>query len=134
MYKRADEYFSEEVPGETLITVQLIGSVPRAGVYHVPRNTDVVKLLSLAGGTREEANLRKILIKRRNQAKEEVHEIDVEAIAEKANVQSPLLQTGDMVLVYAKEPLVTQDTISFLTVLTTILSIVTSTILLTKSL
>lgn len=133
VHNRAEEYFSEEIPGELLISIHLIGAVNRSGVYHVPRNTDVIHLISLAGGTRADANLERITIKRRNKAVEEVIECDLKETAEEPGKYAPVLQAGDMVLVYAKEPFIDPNTVAALSLITTILSIAVSATVIIRS-
>lgn len=132
-YNRAGEFFSEEVPGEVLISVHLIGAVSHPGVYHVPRNTDLVHLISLAGGTRDDANLQRISIKRTNKAAEEVIEANLRELASEPGKRPPLLQAGDLVLVYVKDPLVDQSTVTFISLVTSLLSILVSATLLIRA-
>ena len=47
---RAAEYIFRSAPKEALIGVQLLGAVKNPGVYYIPPTTDLLKLLSLAGG------------------------------------------------------------------------------------
>lgn len=131
---RAEEFFSEEVAGETLISVHLLGAVARAGVYHVPRNTDIVHLVSLAGGTRAEADLSEVSIKRRNKAKEEVIGVNLEELTEEPGNHPPVLQTGDIVLIKAKQPIFERDTVTAIAVLTSLISVLASVVVLIRSL
>jgi hypothetical protein len=132
--QRSNDFFSEDVPGEQLISIQLLGSVSRSGVYRVPRNTDLIRLLSLAGGTRAEANLRKIGIRRRNTQNEKVMQVDLVEMTENPKIPPVVLLAGDTVLVYARMPLVDRDTLNVITVLTSILSLLASAVVLSKNL
>lgn len=134
IHNRAEEYFSEQVPGEVLITVHLLGAVNRPGVYHVPRSTDVVHLISLAGGTRPDADLSHASIKRRSKASEEVIQCNLKEYAGTPGVYPPTLLAGDMVLVYAKDPFIAPDTLAVLSVVTTLFSIAVSATLVFKAL
>ncbi len=60
---RAAEYIYRSSPKESLIGVQLLGAVKNPGIYYIPSNTDVLKLLALAGGT-EDAELSEILVRK----------------------------------------------------------------------
>ncbi|WP_374031200.1 SLBB domain-containing protein [Bdellovibrio bacteriovorus] len=48
---QASEYIFRSSPKESLISVQLLGAVYKPGIYYVPANTELLKLLTLAGGT-----------------------------------------------------------------------------------
>ncbi|WP_022836139.1 SLBB domain-containing protein [Salisaeta longa] len=43
-------YFYFARPGQATVQVQLWGTVPRPGIYEIPINTDLDKLLTMAGG------------------------------------------------------------------------------------
>jgi competence protein ComEA len=60
---RAAEYIYRSSPKESLIGVQLLGAVKNPGIYYIPTNTDVLKLLALAGGS-EDADLSEILVRK----------------------------------------------------------------------
>lgn len=125
-YSRATEYFSEAVEGEILIPVHLLGAVSKEGVYHIPKQTDLVQLLALAGGTRPDSDLTNVTVKRRNTSKEEVHKLDFEKFVRTPQADSLLLQPNDIVLVGAKEPLVSQNTLTLVGLIGTIFGIVLS--------
>ncbi len=82
-----------------LMPVRVLGAVQRAGMYHISPATDLLTLLSLAGGTLENANLESVKIKRITKGNESVIEIDLEDMVEDVNEVSPLLQDGDTVLI-----------------------------------
>ena len=46
------------------MTVNLWGEVPQQGVYVVPTNTDIIQLISFAGGPKERSNLEEVLLYR----------------------------------------------------------------------
>ena len=60
---RAAEYIYRSSQKESLIGVQLLGAVKHPGLYYVPPNTDILKLLTLAGGI-DEANLSEVIVRK----------------------------------------------------------------------
>jgi len=57
-------YFYIAKPGEITMQINLWGDVEKPGRYEVPINTDLVQLISLAGGPTREANLSEVQISR----------------------------------------------------------------------
>jgi SLBB domain-containing protein len=63
VYKnRISEYFYNKTGAEVLRSIKLLGLVNRPGIYHVPDNTSLTTLLSIAGGTDHGADLKEITI------------------------------------------------------------------------
>ena len=56
----ASEYVFESYPNQDLIPIRLIGAIKNAGLYHIPANMKLITLLALAGGTSNDADLKKI--------------------------------------------------------------------------
>jgi len=68
----------------------------------VPYETDLISLLSFAGGPREEARIKSIKLVRSGteEAKTQVIEIDVKAYLDKGRIEEiPILRPGDTVVV-----------------------------------
>jgi hypothetical protein len=84
---------------DLLMKVTVIGAVQNTGVHYVPEKTDLVTLISLAGGTAEEANLNKVVIKRDLGGQKQVMEVDLEDLVSDAKADSPILQANDTILV-----------------------------------
>ncbi len=59
---QANYYFA--TPGDLTILVNVWGHVQRAGRYEISSATDLIQLLSLAGGPKDGAKLKKVLIVR----------------------------------------------------------------------
>ena len=64
-------YFFYAKPFEVTMTVNLWGEIPQQGVYVVPINTDIVQLLSYAGGPRDRSNLEEVLVYRASGKKDQ---------------------------------------------------------------
>jgi len=104
---------------EILMRVNIWGYVAKPGNYWVPRNTDLITLISFAGGPRDGANLRKVRILREGIAasltgggtdgkdgkdgdkkKVPVLKIDVQRYIETGESGSvPILKGGDTVII-----------------------------------
>ncbi len=86
-------------PGFT-IKVHIWGQVKNPGLHSVPSNTDLMELLSLAGGPSDYANLSRIKLIRRQEGMEQIFLID---LGEYLNEGDPdclmILKPGDAVIV-----------------------------------
>ena len=60
-----EEYFLDPATQKLSIEVHLWGEVTRPGVFRVPLGTNVLELISLAGGPTEYSNLSKVKLTRR---------------------------------------------------------------------
>jgi len=88
---------------QVLMAVNIWGFVGKPGQYMVPYGTDLISLLSYAGGPREEAKIKSIKVVRGGDGEEqqgEVIEVNVKEFLEKGNNKSiPTLKPGDTVVV-----------------------------------
>lgn len=114
--QQASEYIYRSSPRESLIAVQLLGSVNRPGVYYVPANTDLMKLLTLAGGSTEVGDLSEILV-RKNQPQswlglksnkaigeyQGAYEVDAEKLIKYGGATSLKLAQDDFIYVPPKQ-------------------------------
>ena len=88
-----------ERPGFT-IKVHIWGQVKEPGLYSVPSNTDIMELLSLAGGPAGYADLGKIKLVRRQGEDEKVFIIDLgKYLNEGDSTGLLILKPGDAVIV-----------------------------------
>lgn len=86
---------------QLLIPVNVWGFVPRPGQYYVPNKTDLISLLSYAGGPTEDAKVSNIKIVRTDpQAGRMVIPVDVKKYLNTADERLiPQLKPGDTVIV-----------------------------------
>lgn len=94
---------------ELLIKVNIWGFVQAPGQYLVPRNTDLVSLISYAGGPSANAKLSKIKIVRtfeletngtNGKPQEKIIEFDIKKFLETGDMNfNPLLMPNDMIMV-----------------------------------
>lgn len=91
-------------PFEVTMTVNLWGEIPQQGVYVIPTNTDIIQLISFAGGPKDRSNLEEVLIYRTPAKKEQkgrlILTVDVRDILEGRSPTVPLAP-GDMVVIKA---------------------------------
>ncbi len=99
---RAAQYFLGTTD-ELLIRVNIWGFVNKPGQYMVPSETDLISLISYAGGPQPLAKLSKIRIVRKtlNSGKDEIIEINVKKFIENGNVKIPALKPDDTIIVKA---------------------------------
>jgi len=95
-------YFFYAKPFEVTMTVNLWGEVPQQGVYVVSTNTDIIQLLSYAGGPRDRSNLEEVLVYRTPGKKDVkgriLKNVNVRDILEGKSEPFPLAP-GDMIVV-----------------------------------
>jgi NADH:ubiquinone oxidoreductase subunit F (NADH-binding) len=84
---------------ELQINVYVWGRVARPGMYSVPQTTDLVAVISLAGGPGEHANLKNVKVIRSN-PEPEVMTVNVMTYMHTGKPSSiPVLHAGDTVIV-----------------------------------
>jgi hypothetical protein len=99
---------------ELQINVYVWGQVLKPGMYSVPRTTDLIGVISLAGGPGEHADLKKVRVIRNNPGAE-VLTVNVLEYMQTANAASvPVLHPGDTVIVAGGKSLTVSKVISFL--------------------
>jgi len=88
-------------PGQLQIITYIWGQVPRPGLYIVPDDTNVLTLISLAGGPTTDAKLKSIRIVRSSEFSEgEVIIVDLKQYTETGDMSLiPVLLPGDTVVV-----------------------------------
>lgn len=118
------EYMSGDYPGAVLMRVNLWGAVGKSGIHFIPTQTDLITLLSYAGGPTPNAVLDGVLIKRWARGKQYVIHVDAEELIGKAGKESPILQANDIVVVPTKAPLISQDTASIISLVTSLVSLI----------
>ena len=87
---------------EILMQVNVWGFVRQPGQYMVPYDTDLVSLLSYAGGPQEEAKIKSIRIIRNSgtESEEKVIDVNVKRFLKSADYSLiPILKPGDTVMV-----------------------------------
>ncbi len=130
---RAAEYIYRSSPKESLIGVQLIGAVRKPGLYYIPTNTDILKLITLAGGT-EEADLSNILVRKTDPSQNGVFELDVKKLMKSSADAKPFrLTQDDFVYIPKKEPWISNEVSRTITLVSLVTSIVLTAVLIDKN-
>lgn len=101
-YPRGAQYFLG-TEDELLMNVNIWGFVTKPGQYMVPSETDLISLISYAGGPAKGANLSNIKLIHANAntgVSEKIVEIDVDKYLDKGDESIiPVLKPGDTILV-----------------------------------
>ncbi len=122
-------HFAE--PNELTIVVNLLGAVQRPGRYEISRSIDLVNLLSLAGGTSENADLGDIRITRmiKTGTATERREIivNIEKLT-KINDADLLLSQGDYIFVDRSSSITLSEVLSGITTVAVVTTAVISVI------
>ena len=105
--------------------VNLWGAVNRPGIHHVPVRTDLMSLVSYAGGPTNLAMLDRVTIKRQVGNSRKLIKVDVEELIKGVSHHQVELAANDIIVIPADEALISQDTIA----LVTVISLVFTTIL-----
>ncbi len=97
---RAAQYFLGN-QDQVLMAINVWGFVHKPGQYMVPYETDLISLISFAGGPREQAKIKSIKVVRTGKGKKpEVIKVDVKKFLDDGNMEDiPVLRPGDTVVV-----------------------------------
>ena len=130
---RAAEYIYRSSQKESLIGVQLLGAVKHPGLYYVPPNTDILKLVTLAGGV-EEANLSEVIVRKVDPAQAGVYELDMNKFMKSSADSKPFkLTQDDLIYIPKKEPWISNDVSRTITLVSLVTSIVLTAVLIEKN-
>jgi hypothetical protein len=130
-------YYVVAKPFEVTMTVNVWGEVPLQGLYVVPVQTDIVQIISYAGGPKEKSDLEDILIYRATESKKSsaqrtMMRVNVVDIVE-GEKKPMVLQPGDMIVVKKiPDPLTWLDIFAITTTITSLLTLIISVIALSK--
>lgn len=135
------EYIFRNSPRDNLITVQLFGVV-RPGIYYVPEDTDLMRILTLAGGVVNTGELDEVIVRKSDgkawakvddryvdQTGPGTYSVNVDKLVRYTHKLSPLkLSHDDFVYIPLKEPFISNDASKIITlagvVLTAVLTVV----------
>lgn len=130
---RAAEYIYRSSQKETLISVQLLGAVENPGIYYIPAQTDLLKLVSLAGGTRD-ADLTEVLVRKTDPSQKGVYELDLNKLMKSTSEVKPFkLAQDDFVYIPKKQPWISSDIAQSVTIVSLITSIILTSVLIEKN-
>ncbi|MFH1502344.1 MAG: SLBB domain-containing protein [Candidatus Eisenbacteria bacterium] len=93
-------YLTPGLSDELQIKVRVWGEVNVPGLYAVPDGTDLLEVLSLAGGPTRNAKLGNVKLVRLSGAEPEVFEIDIDDFVKKGSTEAIMvMEPGDMIVV-----------------------------------
>lgn len=134
------EYVFRSTYRENLVPIQLLGAVNKPGLYFIPPRTDLVKLLTLAGGMQADAK-DDIIIRKADQSWQKMnlekglrkegnsYEVNMPEVLKKNDYTTLTMSAQDVVYVPAKEPFVSQDLYRTTAVVSLVMSIVLTGVL-----
>ncbi len=143
--QQSAEYIYRSSPKESLISVQLLGAVHKPGIYYIPANTDLLKLLTLAGGTTNGGDLSEVLVRKleakswteiKTKAVSEYQgafEVDAEKIIKYGGSSQLKLAQDDFIYVPPKTPWISGETSRTITMISVVLGIALTAILIDKN-
>jgi hypothetical protein len=144
MPAQASEYMFRSSPKESLISVQLLGAVQKPGVYYVPSNTDLLKVLTLAGGSTNGGDISEVMVRKtepekwaniRSKALDEhrgTYEVDVQELIRQGGGEPLKLNHDDLIYVPPRESMVSPETAKTITLVSVVMSIALSGLLISK--
>lgn len=118
---------------DNLMPVRVIGSVAKAGLHYVPKNLDLVTLITLAGGTGTDADVEKLTIKRQEGDKQQIIAINLENTLSQVDAANPILKAGDTVYIPQKEMIVSENVSRTVTLIVGITSIAASIFVISRA-
>ncbi len=143
--QQASEYIFRSSPKESLISVQLLGAVNKPGIYYIPVNTDLMKLLTLAGGSSNGGDISEILVRKAEpkawsdistKAVSEYQgafEIDAEKIIKYGGSRQLRLGQDDFVYVPPRSQWISTETSRNITIVSIVLGIVLTAVLIQEN-
>jgi hypothetical protein len=127
------DYISGAQAGDVLIKVNLWGAVHQPGIHSIPAKTDLLTLLSYAGGPTDKAILDEVTIKRDLGSSRKLIRVDMEALVKGSSHHHIDLAPNDVIVVPAKDPLISQDTLAVVGLSSLILSTILTAILIDRN-
>lgn len=127
------EFITGNKPGAVLMRVNLWGAVGKPGVHHVPTQTDLVTLLSVAGGPTGNAQMEELLIKRWSGEKQEVITLNLAQLLKDPHERGPAVQANDIIYLPEKQPIISNNVLLVVGLITGIVGLALTTVLLVRN-
>ncbi|UYL10022.1 SLBB domain-containing protein [Bdellovibrio sp. SKB1291214] len=143
--QQVSEYIFRSSPKESLISVQLLGAVNKPGIYYVPPSTDLLKLITLAGGSNNGGDMSEITVRKlepkswaeiKSKAVSEyqgAYEVDAEKVIKYGGAKQLKLAQDDFIYVPQKSYMVSGDATRTITVVSLVLGIALTALLINKN-
>jgi hypothetical protein len=142
--QQASEYIYRSSPKESLISVQLLGAVQKPGVYYIPTNTELLKVLTLAGGSTNGGDISEVMVRKSDPEKwstihskaldehRGTYEVDVAELIKQGGGDALRMNHDDLIYVPARESMVSPETSKTITMVSVLMSIVLTGLLIGK--
>lgn len=117
---------------DLLVPVKVIGAVEKAGIHFVPKSTDLLTLLSLAGGPSRDAEADNITIKRIEEGRVTILRADLDAMVSATDEDPIELRANDVVMVPQSQPIISDNVLRVIGFLGGIAGLLTVTVVLLK--
>lgn len=127
-------FVSGNYPGAVLMPISLWGAVRRPGIHHIPLRTNLLTLMSYAGGPLTSAELDDVVIKRISDQEEKILSVDIKKILTTKNMRGPELKANDIILVPFEEPAIDPNTVQVVGFVASIFSLIITAFLLERTL
>ncbi len=128
-FTSGSEFMSGQEPGTVMMKVNLWGAVRKPGIHHIPVKTDLVALMSFAGGPNDNAIIDEITIKRQQGNKQTKINVDLSQLIHGEYNNNLTLQPDDIIVVPANEPWISQNTFTLAIFASTLASIILSAVI-----
>lgn len=132
-YASGSEFMAGQEPGTVMMKVNLWGAVNKPGIYHIPVKTDLIALMSYAGGPNDSAIMDEIVIKRNQGKKQTKLSVDLKEVIHSQNTYDLTLQPDDIIVVPAKKPWISQDVTTLAIIASTIASTILTAVLIEQN-
>ncbi len=123
------EFMSGQEPGTVMMKVNLWGAVRKPGIHHIPVKTDLIGLMSFAGGPNDNAIIDEITIKRQQGNKQTRINVDLSQLIHGEYNGNLTLQPDDIIVVPADEPWISQNAFTVAIFASTLASIILSAVI-----
>ncbi len=135
----SSEYVFRSSLRDNLISVQILGAVARPGIYYIPPRTDLVKLLTLAGGPTVTAD-HDLIVRKSETSWSQMrvdgvekdglsYKVDVEKILKESQISNLTMHQQDVVYVPQKQAFISNDAFRTISVVSLLASIVLTGVL-----
>lgn len=136
------EYIFKSTYQENLIPVQVLGAVSKPGMYFIPPRTDLVKLLTMAGGPFSSMD-ENIVVRKTDQSWEQLklsgvkkrsqsYEVDFKKLLREGAYTSLTMSPQDVVYVPPEAAWISPNTVRIVTVTSLVLGMVLTGILISQ--
>lgn len=132
-YASGNEFIAGQEAGTVMMRVNLWGAVKKPGIHHIPVKTDLISLMSYAGGPNDNAIMDSIVIKRNQGKKQTKLTVDLSQIIHGEQNVDLTLQPEDVIVVEAKKPWVSQDAFMLAIIVSTIASTILTGVLIDRT-